>query len=213
MSQAEAVDDDLLPEDLMPGAKKAAVPLKRSAKQVAALERKAEADALQQEQVRLAQIVNLHIGGYSLADIGRSIGATEEEVDRLLSEQTARYVRSQPALRNYVRGWVSGKYTALLETVWDRASDPDSAVNLDAVDRATRILDRMAKLHGADAPVQHDLKIETAPEAVEKLVASIAAHKGLGYDIDVFDIEVVEDPVSGNADSQEDAPDGSQEAG
>lgn len=175
-----------------------AVPVRRSPAQIKAAEaravRQAEedslraaADAKKAAAARLAQIVNLHIAGYSLAEIGTSIGATEAEVDRMLSADTARYVKSQPALRTYVRNYISGKYTELLETVWDRATDDQHVENLEAQDRALRILDRMGRLHGAEAPVQSEVKVESAPEAVEELVKRLASAQGLGYNMNVFD--------------------------
>lgn len=155
-----------------------------------------------QSAVRLAQIVNLHIAGYSLGQIGASIGATADEVDRLLAADAQRYVRSQPALRVYVRNWVSERYTKLLEAVWDEATDKTHREKLENQDRALRILDRMTRLHGAEAPVQTEVKIDAAPEAVERLVNALAAGQGLGYDTSIFDsvndivdAEVVHDAV------------------
>lgn len=155
-----------------------------------------EQTAAAQSAARLAQIVNLHIAGYSLSQIGAAIGATADEVDRLLQADAARYVRSQPALRVYVRNWVSERYTRLLEAVWDEATDKTHREKLENQDRALRILDRMTKLHGAEAPVQSEVKVEAAPEAVEKLVQALAAGQGLGYDTSIFDVvdaEVVHD--------------------
>ena len=156
---------------------------------------KAEKDALASaEAKKLAQIVNLHIAGFSLAEIGDAIGATAAEVDRLLSEDAARYVRTQPQLRKYVRNYISGRYTELLDTVWGTATDKKHALMLEHQDRALRILDKMAKLHGAEAPTQQEVKVESAPEAVEKLVSALAAQQGLGYDVNVFDqVEDIED--------------------
>lgn len=199
---------DLLPDDLAP--KKNAVPLKRTPKQIAAAEKaavaKAEADSLRAAQdaakaqaARLAQIVNLHIAGYSLADIGAAIGATESEVDRLLANETSRYVRNQPALRTYVRNFISGKYSELLESVWDAATDKNAKDQLENFDRAQRVLAQMGRLHGAEAPTQTEVKVEAAPEAVERLVQALSSSQGLGYDMDVFDSvpgEVVHDAVA-----------------
>lgn len=182
------------------------VPLVRTPKQqkaaAKALEKKqAEADLAVQETAakknaaELAQIVNLHIAGYSLADIGASIGASADEVDRLLSQDATRYIRSQPALRTYVRNYVSGKYNALLAAVWDEAVDPTAPKKLENQDRALRILDRMAKLHGADAPTQAEIKVDAVPENVEKMVKYLAAGQGLGYDSSVFDDDVIDGTV------------------
>lgn len=163
-------------------------------------QKKAAADALEKANAqRLAQIVNLHISGYSLAQIGTAIGATAEDVDRLLQRDAARYVRSQPALRVYVRNYVSSKYTQMLDAVWDEATDKAHPKKLENQDRALRILERMTKLHGAEAPTQTEVKVEHAPEAVEALVKALAATQGFGYDESVFDIveaDVVDDAVS-----------------
>lgn len=171
--------------------------------------KRAEADALEKANAqRLAQIVNLHIAGYSLSEIGAAIGATADEVDRLLQRDASRYVRSQPSLRVYVRNFISERYTKLLDAVWDEATDAQHPKKLENQDRALRILDSMRKLHGADAPVQSEVKIDAAPEAVEKLVSVLAAQQGLGYDESVFDVvdaEVVHDAVAESTEATLDA--------
>lgn len=231
-SSFEDMDDlyDLLDEDepapppvLVKGkGKGAAKALKRSKKQVeltvaqeAAAREKAEAEAQKLREKaaaqRLAQIVNLHIGGMSLAEIGAEIGATADEVDRMLQNDAQRYVRSQPALRVYVRNFVSKHYADMLEVNLPIALDPTHAEKLDHQDRNIKILDKMARLHGAEAPIQSEVKVEQAPEAIDRIVAALASQGGLStYDADVFDLdeddvtEVIEDAqvaleVSGNA--------------
>lgn len=188
--------DDLLPDDLAP--KKAAAPLVRSKRQQQAVVKRAEEDAAaaalaaartvtQQRAAQLAQIVNLHIGGYSLEAIGAAIGASADEVDRMLANETARYVKTQPALRTYVRNFVSGKYSELLDAVWTEATDRKHPEKLDNQDRALKILNNMARLHGAEAPTQTEIKVEQAPEAIDNLVQRISAAQGMGYDVSVFD--------------------------
>lgn len=160
---------------------------------------KREADRLERAKAeRLAQVVNLKIAGHSFEDIGLAIGATAKEVETMLATDVARYVRSQPALRVYVRDWVSERYTKMLDAVWDEATDKNHPKKLEHQDRAMRILDSMRKMHGADLPVQSEVKIETAPEAVEKLVEVLAGRQGLAYDTNVFDVvdaEVIHDAV------------------
>lgn len=187
-------DEDDLPDDLKP--KKGALPVRRAPMtpaQAAAAAKAAEARAKAQEIAdrakMLAQIVNLHIAGYSLADIGAQIGASAEEVDRMLANETARYVRNQPALRVFVRNYISGKYSEMLEAVWDKAVDKNSGHQLENFDRAQRVLAQMGRLHGAEAPTQTEMKVEAAPEAVEKLVQALSRSQGLGYDTDIFDVD------------------------
>lgn len=165
----------------------ALTPAQKAARTRAEKDRLAAARAQQ-----LAQIVNLHIGGFSLAQIGASIGASPQEVEDLLNSETSQYIRSQPALRVYVRNFVSSKYTSLLGAVWDEAVDKQHPQKLDNQDRALRILKEMARLHGAEAPTQSEIKVESAPEAVEKMVAALAAAQGAGYDADIFDGDVVD---------------------
>lgn len=201
---------DLLPDDLQP-AKPGAKPLVRTKKQNKAAEKRAEAQRLQANAVRLAQIVNLHIAGHSLADIGAAVGATAEEIDRLLQSDVQRYVRSQPALRIYVRNYISEKYTAMLDEVYPIATDSAHEKFLESQDRAIKILDKIGKLHGAEAPTQTEVKVEAAPETVDAMVQVLAAQQGQGYDMSIFDTvpgEVVHEAheeavrelaVSGNA--------------
>lgn len=201
-----------LPAALTPAQKAAAT---RRANQ-AARDRLTRAEAQ-----RLAQVVNLHIAGMSLAEIGAAIGATAEEVDRILANDAQRYIRSQPQLRVYVRNWVSERYAKLLDAVWDDAVDKSGGSNrkvnqggfdlkLASQDRAIKILDRMAKLHGADAPVQQEVKIEAAPEQVEALVAALAAQQGQGYDPTVFDGAIYEAELVEDEENAEDTEDTAQ---
>lgn len=196
-----APDDDPLPDELddllddmgsqAQTAKGRAIPLRRTAAQSAtaakAVELAGATAAAEASAQRLAQVVNLMIAGHSLADIGAQIGASEAELDRMLNEDMTRYVRNQPALRTYVRNFLSGKYAELLDAVWDDATDKTSKVRFEAQDRSLRILKEMGNIHGAAAPVQTEIKIEATPESVEKVIKALAAGEGLDYDIDIFD--------------------------
>ena len=188
--------DDLLPDDLAPKGK--ARPLVRSKKQIATTVAQAEADKAKAEKeaealrekeaaARLAQIVNLHIAGISLAEIGAEIGATADEVDRMLQQDAQRYVRSQPALRIYVRNYISKQYADLLAVDMPVALDPLHEEKLEHQDRVLRILDKKGKLHGAEAPVQSEVTVDAAPESIDRMVAALSAQAGRAYDMEVFD--------------------------
>lgn len=185
----------------MSSQKKNAVQLHRTPAQKAALTRANKQQLDKANAVRLAQIVNLHLAGLSLTEIGAQIGATADEVDQLLATDAARYVRSQPALRVYVRNFISERYLKLLDAVWADATDMNSSgkinvggfdLKLASQDRAIKILDRMAKLHGAEAPVQHEVEVTAAPEAVENMVKILSQAQGLAYDMSVFDGDVID---------------------
>lgn len=178
--------DDLL-DDVPAGGKGRAIPLQRPAAVQAAQTKAVELANAKSDAQRLAQVVNLMIAGHSLSDIGAQIGASEAELDRMLNEDMTRYVRNQPALRTYVRNYLSAKYTGLLDAVWDDATNKTSKVRFEAQDRAVRVLKRLEDLHGAAAPVQTEIKIEATPESVEKVIKALAAGEGLGYDEGIFD--------------------------
>ena len=200
-----------------------AAPLVKTPQQKALAKRQeaaAEKQSLEKANAqRLAQIVNLHIAGYSLSQIGNAIGASAEDVDRMLQQDASRYVRSQPALRVYVRNWISERYTKMLDAVWEEATDKTHRDKLENQDRALRILDRMERLHGASAPTQTEVKVEAAPEAVERLVQALSQQQGMGYDVNIFDVidgEVVHEAaleahsrteVSGNRVAESDGDD------
>lgn len=148
-----------------------------------------------QSAVRLAQVVNLHIAGYSLSAIGAALGCSADEVDRMLSTDTARYVRNQPALRAYVRNWISQRYTAMIEADYVQATDSKHPKKLEHQDRVMRMLGQMGKLHGAEAPTQAEITVDAAPEAVDKMVTMLSAAMGGGYDANVFDAEIVSETV------------------
>ena len=162
-------------------------PQEKRLRTMAAKKREAERLA-RADQERLAQVANLLIAGHTIGSIALSIGATESEVERMMTQDMARYVRTQPALRVFVRNFLGEKYTKLLEAVWEEATDRNHPQKLENQAAAVRILERMGKLHGADAPTQTEVKVESAPEAVEKLVQALSATQGLGYDVNVFDV-------------------------
>lgn len=191
-------DDTELDALLDETTKGAAIPLKRTKKQRKAAEKRAAEraaevelaqaqSAAQQQAAQLAQIVNLTIAGHSLASIAASIGATEAEVETMLAEETSKYVRNQPALRVFVRNFISNKYAGLLDAVYDDATDKTSKVRFEAQTASLRILKEMGRLHGAEAPTQTEIKVEATPESVERIVAALAAGEGLGYDDSIFD--------------------------
>lgn len=163
-----------------------------------ALKRAEEERLAKAKAKRVAQVANLLIAGHSFESIGLAIGATASEVERMMQQDMARYVRTQPALRVFVRNFLSEKYTHLLDAVWDEATDKNHPQKLDNQVAAVRILERMGRLHGADAPTQTEVTVDSAPEAVERLVQALSNAQGVGYDVDIFDVvdgEVVDDAV------------------
>lgn len=175
-------------------------PLVRTPAQIAAVERAAvarkEADdlAVQESEAdavaaRTAQIANLLIAGHTFETIGRQIGMSAVELEREFTKDSARYVRTQASLRIWVRNWISAKYSTMIEANWDHAKDKTSAERLENQDRVIKMLNGMERLHGAAAPTQSEIKVDAAPEMVQKVVDAIASKAGVGYDMDIFDID------------------------
>lgn len=196
--------DDLLDEMTAPPPTKkrgaVAVPLTRGQKAAQTRAKaKAEAERLSKaESQRLAQIVNLTLAGFSYADIGAQIGATADEVEQMITRDSARYVRTQSALRQYVKAFVSEKYMGLLDAHYDQATDKSHTHQLEHSAQSLRILKEMTNLYGAAAPTQTEVKVEAAPETVQKMVDALAAGEGLAFDTSVFDTvpgEVIREAV------------------
>lgn len=188
-------------------AKKGAVALRKS-DDLSKAQQKKDLDAAQ-----LAQIANLVISGMTFEQIGNSIGATADEVERMLDNGAERFIRNQPSLRVFTRNYVTKKYSELLSASWAMATDATHVDFLAAQNSAIKVLERMARLHGAEAPTQTEVAVTHAPETVEKMVERLAKKSGLAYDIDIFsdltidldvvDAELVEDIVETAGDELE----------
>lgn len=181
------------------GKKPGAQPLKRTAKSAEQAKKAAarrEAQHLREAETaaaqQLAQIVNLTISGHSFAAIGEKIGKSGDEVEAMLVQKAGAYIRTQPALRAFARNWIGEKYTGLLDAVYTEATTAGHEQKLEHQDRAIKILKEMARLYGADAPTQSEVRVESTPEAVEKLVARLSQAQGVGYNTDIFDAEFEE---------------------
>lgn len=165
----------------------------RTPKQQKALEeRQARENLMNAEQAaaqRLAQVVNLKIAGHSFAAIGKAIGCTADEVETMLQRDAGAFVRTQPALRGYVRNFISEKMSGLLDATYSQAINKNRPDQLDYVASVQRTLKGMADLYGANAPTQSEVTVDAAPEAVERLVQKFANQRGVGYDLDVFDLD------------------------
>lgn len=169
-------------------------PVVMTPRQVAAAEKSKALDDLAEQNnavkaraAQLAQVVNLVIAGHSFEEIGAAIGASADEVESMVTNGAERYVRTQPALRVWVRNWLSEKYVTMIEADWAQASDPMHPEKLEHQDRVMRMLGPMARLHGAEAPTQSEVKVEHSADAVEEMVRRLSTKAGQGYDASVFD--------------------------
>lgn len=176
------------------GNKSKGKPIVRTAKQQKAVEKvEAENDLAVQrtkaksDAAQLAQVVNLVIAGHTFEDIAESIGSSAAEVETMVTNGAGRYVRTQPALRVWVRNWINAKYTEMIDANWDVASDPNHPDKLDNQHAVIKMLTGMERLHGAAAPTQSEVKVEHSHDAVELLVRRLSEQQGQGYDVSIFD--------------------------
>ena len=173
-----------------------------------ATERQAERDLAtttarnRAEAQQLAQIINLQIAGMTLEQIGAEINMSATDLDALIVKNASRYIKTQSQLRAYARNWISEKYSKMIEADWDDAVSTDPELRLPNQDRVIRMLDSMRKMHGADAPAQTEVKVDAAPEAIDAMVQLLAAKQGQGYDVDIFDVDVVDESEIHEASAQ-----------
>lgn len=174
-----------------------AVPVRRTAAQAAAIAKRAaekareddlaeQVSAADEAAARSAQIANLLIGGHTMASIAAATGQSEDELEQMLAADSARFIRSQKSLRVWTRRYISERYSRMLEANIDAATDKMHPARLENQDRVLRILAGLERLHGAAAPTQTEVSVEAAPEAIERMVALLAAEQGKGYDPDIF---------------------------
>lgn len=176
--------------------KKKGAPIQRTPRQEAAVVKAAEQRDLavqrtkaKEDAAQLAQVVNLVISGHTFEEIGAAIGASADDIERMVTTGSEKYVRTQPALRTWVRKWISEKYSVMIDADWEVAADKLHPDKLEHQDRVVKMLVQMERLHGAAAPTQSEVKIEHSHDAVESLVRKLAERQGQGYDVSIFDDE------------------------
>lgn len=123
---------------------------------------------------RAAAAVSMKIAGASYSDIARTLGYSSafharSAVERVLAESA-----DDEDDKARMKVLISRRLDRLLKSVMPRAVDPKDPEHLAYNARALAIVDRQARLHGADAPAT---AVVVTPDAqrVEQYVATVLA--------------------------------------
>lgn len=128
---------------------------------------KTTAEAIDRAE-RRARAVDLRAEGHTLREVaeklGVSVSTAASDIDRALAEVPADSV-------DLLRRLWGQRLDALLRAVWPSAMSG----NLEAVDKAVKIANRAAKLHGLDAPQQINMSTTGADieQAVNQFMAAV----------------------------------------
>ncbi len=149
-------------------------------------------------EVMARGIVALWTRGANYPDIadefGVSIATARMAVERVLSDSL-----DDSEDKTKQRHRVSLQLDAFLRSVMDRALDPEDDQHLAYLRAALQVVDRKARLHGLDAPVNIQLGLPTADE-LDEWVRAVAQHNGTAppVEADIFDeISLEQDEESG----------------
>lgn len=119
------------------------------------------------------QIVNLAGQGYSAHYISKAIGVNYPKVCKILkSEFQDRCANRQNVIESLDQNlhWLQVKVS---KAVADSVEGKNAKLDLKAGELYLKIVDRRARLHGADQPVQHEVTVSheefTADELIEQL--------------------------------------------
>lgn len=149
------------------------------------------------KEVRVAQsIMQLREAGFrdydEIADI-LSLGSAKEVEDALIKGLSAQE-RDDPKSMARSRELLDRRLERLLRAVWTKALDPSHPEQMAAQARALALIDRHAKLIGADAATKVDVEITPTQRDMADFIAAVSRiGSHLPEEGDIFgDAEVVE---------------------
>lgn len=148
---------------------------------------------VEDEPNRALAAVKLRLAGASPGEIAEHLGYVNgRAAQRAVETALARTVPDEK--RDHMRQLLSGRLDTLLRAVMGKARNQKHPDQLSAVRAAVAIIDRQAKLHGADRPTEIAVYTPMASE-IEQFVAAINAAKmgALPEEADIVDGEVAED--------------------
>jgi len=125
---------------------------------------------------RIAQedaVLDLKRDGYSDRVIGESLGINHATVQNRLAAALSRSVSLKAdEYRTVITERLEAMYTRLVPEIIQG--------DVRSINSALGIMDRLAKIHGLDAPVQHEVVMETeADREIKTLLAQIATQSSL----------------------------------
>jgi hypothetical protein len=137
--------------------------------------------------------VALKLAGASYSDIATTLNySTPFRARQAVEFALARTVDDDSV--DTVRMWTNKRLDRMLRSVFPAATDPKNPDHLGYVKAALAIIDRKAKLNGADAPqvIVHTPATEQVRAWVESMVNQIGGPEQAVQEADIFDAEVVE---------------------
>ncbi len=126
-------------------------------------------------RARDLRAVELRLGGATFEEIARQVGYTHRSaaakaVKRSLTREYEATAGDLQALREQMHA----RYERLIHGSWQAAAAGDR----NAVANVVALLDRIAKLHGLDAPQQHKVTVSGELDAeIEQLITELASRE------------------------------------
>lgn len=155
---------------------------------------------------RAAAALQLRIDGAGWADIAKVLEFdTPADARNAVEFALAQEAKSTEDIEQ-IRFLEARRMERILSSLMRRATSPNDPDHLAYARTAMVVIDRHAKLYGADAPQQMNITYNPAAGQIEQWVTSMARQvHGEIQEADILDVEVVSDSASeeGSAESDE----------
>ena len=129
-------------------------------------------------QERRAKALSLRIAGASYQQIAEALGCSVGAAHKYVKTELERLDRIAKERAEELRRLQLERLAELLISVWPKAKRGD----LQAIDRALKLMQEISKLTGIAAPERHELTGPGGSQLVEKIVVMIGSRKGQDED-------------------------------
>lgn len=130
--------------------------------------------ALSEARIRKAEsAITLRRSGATWDEIAEVLGFPTGHHCQLATEKALQKALDNPEGRAFMRKLAGDRLDRLLRSVWKDSINEGSPTHLASMDRALKIIDRQAKLHGLDAPTEYVVSTPTAAE-IERWVSEVS---------------------------------------
>lgn len=143
--------------------------------------------------------IQLSIAGASWDEIATVVGYPTARQAKVAVERALEKELHTESSQKFLRALYGKRLDRLLRAVWGKAIDTEHPDQFVAVAEARRIIDRQARLTGADAPTEYVVTTPAQAE-LERWVSEVLKHKAPELEeADIFDVvegEVVDEFTS-----------------
>lgn len=150
---------------------------------------------IKDRKARMQAAVAMRVAGANYSDIARTLEyptttLARQAVERALAASVGEESREQ------LRFLEGRRLERLLRSLWGKATDEDNEDHLAYVRTALAVIDRHARLYGADAP-QEMIVYNPAGIEIEAWVANMArqVHGELPEEFDIIEGHAIDDPI------------------